>query len=200
MATTNLISTSFGDALLECGNGVPDHTSPKGSMYMELNSSPPRFYKNTDGAITWLEIGGEELHSARVFLSGTDQTITKNVDTKIQFNSETWDPSNEFDSTTNYRFTPTKAGKYHVHATCMYLANNSGDREMRIYKNGTALSHNVAANLGGSQNTHVTISDTIDMNGSTDYIEIFTEHNSSIDLDIDATSPHTHVEFTLVAQ
>lgn len=55
MATTLLVSQSYGDVLLECGNGTPDHTSPIGSVYMDYDS-PPKFYKNTDGGTTWVEL------------------------------------------------------------------------------------------------------------------------------------------------
>lgn len=52
MATTNLISKSLGDVLTESGNGVPDHISPKGSLYVDKDSG--RLYQNIDGATTWI--------------------------------------------------------------------------------------------------------------------------------------------------
>ena len=45
------------------------------------------------------------------FLS-SNQTVTDNTTTKIQFNSEVFDTDNCYDNSTNYRFTPTVAGKY----------------------------------------------------------------------------------------
>ena len=51
MATTNLISKSLGDILLESGNGSPDHTSPKGSLYVDQDTA--KVYQNTDGATNW---------------------------------------------------------------------------------------------------------------------------------------------------
>ncbi len=51
MATSDLVSTSFGDLLLECGSGSPDHTSPKGSLYS--NHDTGRRYINTDAGTTW---------------------------------------------------------------------------------------------------------------------------------------------------
>lgn len=51
MATTNLISKSLGDILTESGNGVPDHTSPKGSLYVDQDNG--RLYQNMDGATLW---------------------------------------------------------------------------------------------------------------------------------------------------
>lgn len=51
MSTQNLISKSLGDVLTESGNGVPDHTSPKGSLYVDKDSG--RLYQNIDGLATW---------------------------------------------------------------------------------------------------------------------------------------------------
>jgi hypothetical protein len=51
MATTNLISKSLGDVLLESGNGSPDHTSPKGSIYVDMDSASA--YQNIDGVTNW---------------------------------------------------------------------------------------------------------------------------------------------------
>lgn len=48
MATTNLISKSLGDILLESGNGVPDHVSPRGSLYVDQDTA--KVYQNNDGA------------------------------------------------------------------------------------------------------------------------------------------------------
>lgn len=51
MATTNLISKSLGDILTESGNGSPDHTSPKGSLYSDKDSGV--IYQNLDGSTSW---------------------------------------------------------------------------------------------------------------------------------------------------
>ena len=56
MATTNLISKSLGDILIESGNGSPDHTSPKGSIYSDKDSGS--VYKNTDGSTAWVGFNG----------------------------------------------------------------------------------------------------------------------------------------------
>jgi len=51
MATTNLISKSLGDILLESGNGTPNHTSPKGSLYVDQDTG--KVYQNTNGSTSW---------------------------------------------------------------------------------------------------------------------------------------------------
>ena len=53
MATSNLISKSLGDVLTESGNGTPDHTSPKGSTYVDQDTGV--LYSNIDGHGTWVD-------------------------------------------------------------------------------------------------------------------------------------------------
>jgi hypothetical protein len=56
MATTNLISKSLGDTLVQTGNGTPDHTSPIGSLYTDQNTGT--LYKNNDGSTAWINMQG----------------------------------------------------------------------------------------------------------------------------------------------
>lgn len=51
MATTNLISKSLGDILTESGNGTPDHSSPRGSLY--VNSDDGTLFINKNGSTSW---------------------------------------------------------------------------------------------------------------------------------------------------
>lgn len=39
MATTNLISKTLGEILLQSGNGTPNHTAPNGSIYSDIDNS-----------------------------------------------------------------------------------------------------------------------------------------------------------------
>jgi len=47
MATTNLITRSHGDIVFQHGNGTPDHASPLGSEYVDLDTG--LHYTNTGG-------------------------------------------------------------------------------------------------------------------------------------------------------
>jgi len=53
MATSNLISKSLGDVLTESGNGTPNHTSPKGSTYVDQDTGI--LYSNINGTTTWID-------------------------------------------------------------------------------------------------------------------------------------------------
>lgn len=51
MATTNLISISYGDLKIQHGNGTPDHSAEKGTIYTDLDSG--KQYGNIDGSTSW---------------------------------------------------------------------------------------------------------------------------------------------------
>lgn len=54
MATTNLISKTLGDILIQTGNGIPDHTAPKGSVYTDQDTGVR--YINLDSSTTWADL------------------------------------------------------------------------------------------------------------------------------------------------
>jgi len=75
------------------------------------------------------------------FLSA-NVTLNDATDTKIQFNTEVFDSDGCYDNTTNYRFTPTTAGKYLIYAKVGF-DEGPGNVEalfVDIYKNGSNLS------------------------------------------------------------
>lgn len=119
------------------------------------------------------------------------QAIPSGADDKVEFNTLTRDPFDDYDETTLYRYTPSKQGKYLITSTIQYEANISGIRGARIYKNGAVHSVKDAGAISAGDETGVTISDIVDMNGTTDYIEIFTFQDSGSDKDLLAGSSNT---------
>ena len=96
------------------------------------------------------------------------QTITSNVATKVQINTEEFDTNSNFDSATNYRFTPTVAGYYQVNG-CIYPSTSTTNSAVYIYKNGANFKFaNFPAN-----NSSAFVSAVIYLNGSTDYLELY---------------------------
>lgn len=85
MSTTNLISKSLGDVLTESGNGVPNHTSPKGSLYVDKDSG--RLYQNKDGLTTWFSFS-TVAYGNSYYQGNTTQTVisTTNVWTSVANN------------------------------------------------------------------------------------------------------------------
>jgi hypothetical protein len=101
------------------------------------------------------------------------QTITGSVNTKVQFDGETFDTANCYDPTTNYRFTPNVAGYYQINASVM-MANTTGQLQVMIYKNGSNYSRGGFAIASATGYPNAVACNVIYCNGSTDYIEIYT--------------------------
>ena len=125
----------------------------------------------------------------RAYLNA-DQSVGNEVYTKINFGTEVWDTQNEFDPTTNHRFTVTKAGKYLVTAGVMMLSPSSGQRFIiAIYKNGTKVL-DVYKQVPGTATYAIPIAGILDVNAG-DYIEIFVWQNSGGNKDIRGQSSST---------
>jgi hypothetical protein len=165
--------TAAGDIIVGTGSGTFDNL-PIGTTGQVLTAdttvSP---YK-----VKWATAGGSSGPAFRAYRGTTNQSIASaNTWTKIQFNTETFDTDNCFDSSTNYRFTPNKSGYYQFTLNCYFPVTPNNTQYGAIYKNGS-----VAARAGGGatvtsgSNTgwFMPVNDIIYMNGSSDYVEGFT--------------------------
>jgi len=104
----------------------------------------------------------------------SNQTFSDASYTKVNFNTEIYDTNNTYDNSTNYRFTPTVAGKYLVYSTLVMFAGGSTEARLAIYKNGSIYKQSDADYDNGTEATNVISTSTvIDFNGSSDYVEIF---------------------------
>ena len=99
------------------------------------------------------------------------QSIASLTFTKVIFQTKEFDTGSNFDSTTNYRFTPTVAGYYHVDSTVMLTGPINC--QIYLYKNATAFKVGCASPLSSNMFACSNISTLIYLNGSTDYIEIY---------------------------
>lgn len=99
--------------------------------------------------------------------------ITNSVYTKCQLNTESWDFASWFDSTTNYRYTPLVPGKY-LFVGSIYVAGCSDGATVAgmIYKNGVAEAENLTV-IGAAGGVILQVSNILNMNGSTDYVELY---------------------------
>ena len=112
--------------------------------------------------------------------------------TKVAFSVEDFDPSNEFDATTNYRYTPQTAGKYQVNALVQIIHSNANKvTAVAIYKNGSRIKQQGHV-TGNATSTTRGGSWLIDMNGTTDYLEVFAYHNDSVNGSIDTNAYSSH--------
>ena len=119
------------------------------------------------------------------YLATDQSSITDNTPTKVQFDAEAHDTNNCYDNSTNYRFTPNVAGKYYVYSQIFFGGLSGADLErirLDIYKNGSrdfGSDRYLRSQFnGGGQNIEpdnmsLNITSIIDMNGTTDYLEIY---------------------------
>ena len=103
----------------------------------------------------------------------TAQPITASTPTRLQFQTEEFDTNNNFDSTTNYRFTPTVAGYYQVNAAFYMIGGFTGGHAVVcwIYKNGVV--YKAQTTRPTTSGTSANVSSIIYFNGATDYIEVY---------------------------
>jgi hypothetical protein len=123
----------------------------------------------------------------------SNQDVTDNAHTKVVVDTEVYDSDGCYDNSTNYRFTPTTAGKYYVYGAVGSLTDVSQTKEARamIYKNGSAVrsaTSDPRNNYGYHFNNFV--SAIIDMNGSSDYVELYGLTNKESGTDCKFTSLH----------
>jgi hypothetical protein len=122
------------------------------------------------------QIGGVLPPAFSAVITGGSQNISSATYTKVQLGTELFDTNNNFDSTTNYRFTPTVAGYYQINA-CVGISWNSATTTGGIgllYKNGSAFYNAQFRNdAGNAMYGSCSISTLVYMNGSTDYLELF---------------------------
>lgn len=129
--------------------------------------------------------GGDGFRGFRASRS-TAQTITTSTSTKIQLNTEEYDTNGEYDPTTNYRHTPTAAGKWlYIGTGSVVLLADGAALNVKIYKNGSAVNESkypasASMSVWGSSTT------ILDMNGTTDYVELYLSHNHGSNRDTDA--------------
>ena len=120
---------------------------------------------------------------------GSDQDIGyTGAYTKIQIDTEYFDSASAFD-TSAYRFTPQTAGKYFVFGQCAFETTSSSNNTntlvatlVAIYKNGSNVAFNQidrGAQLYSAYKRTMGVCTIVDMNGSSDYVELYGRGNSN---------------------
>jgi hypothetical protein len=107
----------------------------------------------------------------------SNQSVTSNTLTKVQIDTEVFDTDGYFDNSTNYRFTPLVAGKYFVHGSVFGDPGNTADLSfvaVYLYKNGSEnMNQKLDFRSNEGRDANLNFSTIIDMNGLTDYIELY---------------------------
>ena len=130
------------------------------------------------------------------YANGT-QSLTSGTFTKITINTELFDTNSNFDSTTNYRFTPTVEGYYQVNGGVLISVGVTGIAVASLYKNGSlATLGNSAA--GDGVNNYSSVSTLIYFNGSSDYVELYGCQTAGTSKSTVAGSPYTYFSASMI--
>jgi len=110
----------------------------------------------------------------------SSQTVNHFTNTKVQVNTVVYDTDSCYDNATNYRFTPTTAGKYFFYFNLHGFAGGSdpdGARFVKINatKNGSTVEEFQSTDSDANEvRTNSVFGTTvIELNGTTDYVEFF---------------------------
>jgi len=109
-----------------------------------------------------------------------EPSVSTNTWTKVPVNVEIYDVGGCYDNSTNYRFTPTTAGKYVFYVQVGFNALTDGKylfaavrkNGLVIFSDGNAINH---TGHDGGLASRYTI--TAEANGSSDYFEAYAFHN-----------------------
>ena len=132
------------------------------------------------GDNTFASAGGDNTPAFFVRMS-SNQSTTNGAINKVQLDVEDYDTDSCFDNSTNYRFTPTTAGKYFFFAGGRGFATSGTLNYVNVLirKNGTAGVANTFTNSATEQYSSPGNSGTaslgiiLNMNGTTDYVELY---------------------------
>lgn len=113
----------------------------------------------------------------KAYQTGT-QSISGGTNTKIVLDAEVFDTNSCFDSTTNYRFTPTVAGYYQINGRLGIGSATYDWGFCGIFKNGNLVARGSASNTTSFSAS--TVSDVVYLNGSTDYVEMYAIYSSGV--------------------
>ena len=170
-AIQNSIVDAKGDLISASAADTPARLASSG-----VNGDVLTVDTSTATGLKWATPSGSSGPAFRAFRNTSQQSFNQNTATKVQFNGESFDTDNCFDSTTNYRFTPNKAGYYQISSNVTWSgAGSETIKELYIYKNGSRYTDLFSSNGSGKPGATCNngSSSLVYLNGTTDYVEIF---------------------------
>ena len=167
------------------------HQSSQGSGTITLGASGETITTATGAKFSG--ITGQNYPAFEAYGSANLTGVADAVWTKLTMNTEIYDTDSMYDASTNYRFTPTTAGKYYVYGLCSMYSETDyklNVANLAIYKNGSIYktTNDTFDPSYEAQELSPFIATVIDFNGSSDYVELFARSNvtsgtSTIDID-----------------
>jgi hypothetical protein len=169
--------------------------SASGITSNELASDSVTTAKIADSNVTQAKLASNVVGNGPAFRAwaSTMTSIPAVTQTKINLESETFDTNSNFASS---RFTPTIAGYYLITGTIFTDSSVMIGFLASIFKNGVTYangSSQVRANA-----LRATVNDIVYLNGSTDYVELYSYHESSGSFNIVAGETQTYFSGCLI--
>jgi hypothetical protein len=130
--------------------------------------------------------------------NSSSTTLSAGTYTKVALQTELFDTNSNFDSTTNYRFTPTVAGYYQINGG-VSTNNPAGAVTAAIYKNGSIYAKG-SINVPQAATTLAAsvVSSVVFFNGSTDYVELYALQTNGSSQTTNANSFDTYFNGSMV--
>ena len=170
---TVVTDTAISGSTLEVTTSGQLRIRAQGITSNEMGSSSVMTTALTDSSVTQAKIALNVAGRGPAFRATNNVTVElpPGVRTKVRLDVENFDTNSNFDSVTNFRFTPNIAGYYQINCQLYITALNVSLRAY-FYKNGSEYLQ--------SQSQYVPqLSDLIYFNGSSDYLELYADHSSS---------------------
>ena len=126
-----------------------------------------------------------------VHKNGAVQTIQPSTATALTWTTEKFDTNNNFSSD---RFTPTVAGRY-IFGLCALTADTVVDGvfvRVALYKNGVLYSRCAPERSPGAYTVGAVLCVVADANGTTDYFEMYFDHNHAAARDVSGGTEDTY--------
>jgi len=155
------IQSAAGSTVLEQTNATTITLGSTGQTILLNANATNNFAVNTPSFFAYLS---------------SNQSLTDNVESKAEIDTEIFDTGGCYDNITNYRFTPNVTGKYFIFAAGALdaSASNFSDGAISIFKNGNRLYQAINNQSNNNANQiSIPISIIDDANGTTDYYEIY---------------------------
>lgn len=121
------------------------------------------------------------------------QSIPSGTFTKVTCTVEEFDTNNNYDNATNYRFQPTVAGYYQIEGA-VELVSSAVSMGATLYKNGTEFKRGVVSGTTINSGQGSTVSTLVQMNGTTDYVELYVYQASGAAISTAASSYYTYFQ------
>lgn len=170
---------SIINASTASGGGVITSADASGVLQLQTGSTTAITIDASQNVVlaNGLTVGATAAPAFSAYMSAT-QSLVASTFVKIQYNAEEFDTNNNYDNTTNYRFTPTVAGYYQLNGYLQLAGSGVGYAELCVYKNGVPFKNGPTQPNFPAIGVNVNISVIVFANGSTDYFELYGYQNS----------------------